>query len=149
MPNISRNKGNLTMKFGQLIEYNMRNIFLKKILYKMWWRNYSQTLFSKFEIELISGSIVQNFIKSVFIVCQVGGHLDIIETKLQTSCFHLIYSFFMKQERGLGLVSLCHFLHDLWGKIFLLLHSINWPNFNVWLPLLREILCNMCIVIAC
>ena len=29
MPNISRSKGNQTMKFGQLIEYNMRNIFLK------------------------------------------------------------------------------------------------------------------------
>ena len=30
LPNISRSKGNQTMKFGQLIEYNMRNIFLKK-----------------------------------------------------------------------------------------------------------------------
>ena len=30
MPNISRNKGNKTMKFGQLIERNMRNIFLEK-----------------------------------------------------------------------------------------------------------------------
>ena len=30
MPNISRNKGNQTMKFTQLIEYNMRNIFLEK-----------------------------------------------------------------------------------------------------------------------
>ena len=29
-PNISRSKGNQTMKFGQLIEYNMRNIFLEK-----------------------------------------------------------------------------------------------------------------------
>ena len=28
--NISRSKGNETMKFGQLIEYNMRNIFLEK-----------------------------------------------------------------------------------------------------------------------
>ena len=26
LPNISRNKGNQRMKFGQLIEYNMRNI---------------------------------------------------------------------------------------------------------------------------
>ena len=26
---ISRSKGNQTVKFGQLIEYNMRNIFLK------------------------------------------------------------------------------------------------------------------------
>ena len=30
LPNISRSKGNQAMKFGQLIEYNMRNIFLKK-----------------------------------------------------------------------------------------------------------------------
>ena len=28
--NISRIRGNQTMKFGQLIEYNMRNIFLEK-----------------------------------------------------------------------------------------------------------------------
>ena len=27
---ISRNKGNQTMKFGQLLAYNMRNVFLKK-----------------------------------------------------------------------------------------------------------------------
>ena len=30
LPNISRSKGNQTMKFGQLIDYNMRNIFLEK-----------------------------------------------------------------------------------------------------------------------
>ena len=30
LPNISRTKGNQTMKFGQLIECNMRNIFLEK-----------------------------------------------------------------------------------------------------------------------
>ena len=30
LPNISRIKGNQTVKFGQLIEYNMRNIFLEK-----------------------------------------------------------------------------------------------------------------------
>ena len=29
-PNISRSKGNLGMKFGQLIEYNMRKIFVEK-----------------------------------------------------------------------------------------------------------------------
>ena len=33
LPNISRRKGNQTTKFGQLIEYNMINIFLEK-LYK-------------------------------------------------------------------------------------------------------------------
>ena len=30
LPNISKSKGNQTMKFDQLIEYNMRNIFLEK-----------------------------------------------------------------------------------------------------------------------
>ena len=30
LPNITRSKGNQTMKFGHLIENNMRNIFLQK-----------------------------------------------------------------------------------------------------------------------
>ena len=29
-PNISRSKSNQTIKFGQLIEYNTRNIFVEK-----------------------------------------------------------------------------------------------------------------------
>ena len=35
LPNISRSKDNQTMKFGQSIEYTMRNIFLKKFIPKM------------------------------------------------------------------------------------------------------------------
>ena len=34
LSNITRSKGNKTMKFGQIIKYNMRNI-----MQKMWWRN--------------------------------------------------------------------------------------------------------------
>ena len=30
LPNISRSEGNKTLKYGQLIEYNMRNIFIGK-----------------------------------------------------------------------------------------------------------------------
>ena len=30
LPDISRSKSNQTMKFGQLIEYNKRNIFFQK-----------------------------------------------------------------------------------------------------------------------
>ena len=30
LPNMSRSRGNQTMKFGQLIEFNIRNIFLEK-----------------------------------------------------------------------------------------------------------------------
>ena len=53
MPSVSKNKGNQTNKFCQLIEYNMRNIFLEK--------SYTicggETIF-KIKIEHISGSIV-------------------------------------------------------------------------------------------
>ena len=34
LPNISQGKGNLTMKFGQLIECNKRNVFLQKLYRK-------------------------------------------------------------------------------------------------------------------
>ena len=34
LPNISQSKGNQTMKFGQLIEYNERNIFFQKLCRK-------------------------------------------------------------------------------------------------------------------
>ena len=40
LPNISQSKGNQTMKFGQLIEYNKRNIFLQKLCGK-WGRETS------------------------------------------------------------------------------------------------------------
>ena len=40
------------------------------------------------------------------------------------------------------------FLYDFSRKMFLMLYSINWPNAIAWLPLLIEILVNMCIVIV-
>ena len=52
-------------------------------------------------------------------------------------------------EKGLGLVSASHFVYKLSRKMFLMLYSINWPNAIVWLPLLLEILDNMCITIVC
>ena len=56
---------------------------------------------------------------------------------------------FLKIRRALELVFPGHFPHNFWRKTFLLLYSINWPSFIVWLPLLCEILGNMCIAIVC
>ena len=36
LPNISRCKSNQTMKFDKFVENNMRNIFVTKIMHKMW-----------------------------------------------------------------------------------------------------------------
>ena len=46
LPNISKSKGSQAMKFGQLIEYNMRNIFVKK-LYRKCGEETIPRLFSK------------------------------------------------------------------------------------------------------
>ena len=53
LSNIPRSKCSQAMKLGQVIEYVMRNIFLEKIVHKMWCRNYSKTLFWKIKIEHI------------------------------------------------------------------------------------------------
>ena len=53
-------------------------------------------------------------------------------------------AFLKRKTRNLVLVSLPHFLHDFWRKKCILLCSITWQNFIVWLPLLCEILGNMC-----
>ena len=54
LPNISQSKGNKTMKFGHLIEYNKRNIFLQK-LYGKWGRETSSRSLSIFLRSLIWG----------------------------------------------------------------------------------------------
>ena len=45
LPNISQNKGNQTMKFGQQIEYNKRNIFYQKLCRKRGKETSSRPLF--------------------------------------------------------------------------------------------------------
>ena len=52
LPNISRSKGNQTMKFGHIIEYNTRNIFLQKPYPKCGGRNYLQTLYKKSNLSI-------------------------------------------------------------------------------------------------
>ena len=73
------------------------------------------------------------------------GLLRYIETNMQTTLPHI--KLFLK-NRGLELVLLPNFLCHFRRKIFFSLHSFNWPNLLVWLPLLREILGNLCIEIV-
>ena len=55
---------------------------------------------------------------------------------------------FIQRYASLEVVSPSHFVYDFSRKMVLMLYSINWPNFIVWLPLLLEILGNMCIAIV-
>ena len=57
--------------------------------------------------------------------------------------------YFQKISSCVELVYLPHFHHNFWRKIFLMLYSTNWTSFIVWLLLLQQILCNMCIAVVC
>ena len=87
-PNISSSKSNQTIKFGQLIEYNLRNIFLEK-----WYTNYGGETFPKpfFEKSKLSTSLGQ-YSKVLHILFLLLANLrlsKLIETKLQTTCIYL------------------------------------------------------------
>ena len=52
MSNISRRKGNQGIKFGQLIEYNMRNIFVGKSYTKCGGESIPRLLFKKSKLSI-------------------------------------------------------------------------------------------------
>ena len=52
LTNISRSEGNPTMKFGQLIEYNMRNIFLGKSYTKCGGKLSARPLYEKLKLSI-------------------------------------------------------------------------------------------------
>ena len=55
---------------------------------------------------------------------------------------------FVFLEKDLGVAS-TNFVHKCLRKICLMLYSLNWPNFTVWLPLLLQMLGNMWITVIC
>ena len=85
LPNISRSKGNQTKKFGQLIEYNMRNIFQEKS-YTKWGGENSSRPFSKKSNLRISPDQQSKVLYSLFLLY---AKLRTIKTKLQATCFSL------------------------------------------------------------
>ena len=77
LPKILRSKGNQSMKFTQLIEYNMKNIILEKSYTKCGVENISRPFPEKSKLS-ISLDVPRSWLSKY------------IETKLQTNCFYLI-----------------------------------------------------------
>ena len=147
MTNISRSKGNQTIKFGQLIEYDMKK--KKKKRKKSHTQNAVEVLFpdpllkNQSWPELWINS--QKFYTACF-YCMPGWGLS---KYIKLSCLLLPHvKLLEKIKGGLELVSLSHFRNQFWRKICLFLYSITWPNLVVWLNLLCEILGNISIVIV-
>ena len=84
---ISRSKGNQTVKFGQLIEYNMRKIFLKKPYPKCGGETSPKPFSKKSKLSI---SLDQKSY-SVYLYCMPSWGLSkYIETKLQTTSFYFL-----------------------------------------------------------
>ena len=119
-------KSNKRKKFGQLIQYSMKNTFLETSYTKCSGETTPRP-FSKKSKLIISLDRSSKVLQST----PIWGLSKCIENKLKTTCFYLIYCLFKKQ-RHLELASLPHFLHVILEKIFFLVHSITWSKFIAW-----------------
>ena len=143
LTNTSRSKGNQAMKFGQLIENTRASIFLEKSWTKLGGETIRSLKNKNWEYFWIT---ILKFYKVCFHCIPSWGLTEYLSNRPLAFTSYKVFFFKKKKKRGLELISLPHFLHYFWRKIFLLVHSITWQNFIVWLHLLREILGNMCIV---
>ena len=112
--NISRSKNNRIMKFDQLVEYNITNIFLEKS-YTKYDRETSPGRFSKKSQNWVYLWINSLMYSLLLLFVQVKD----FQNMLKLRCWPLAF----KSKRGMELVSLLHFLYDFWRKIFLILHD--------------------------
>ena len=147
MPNISRSKGNQTMKFGQLIDYNMRNIFLEKSYTKYGGKTSPRSFSEKLKL-CISLDQYSNVLYSLFLL---HAKLRAIEMYWNKAADHFplphlkLFKTKKKNKNSLELVSLHYFLHNFRRKFFLI-YFINWSALR--LSLLHGILGELFIVIV-
>ena len=99
--NISRNKDNPGIKFGQLIEYNMRNIRIQ---------NHVQNMVEKLNRAYLWINNLK-FYTVRFYCMQVEDCPNILKLSCRPLAF-TSYKALSKTNRSLELVSLPHFLHD-------------------------------------
>ena len=152
LTNISRSNDNQRMKPSQLVELNLRNFEMSLFLEKSYTKCIEETILRPFSKKSKLSISLDQYSEVLFILFLLFGKSKTFESYWNYAADHLLLphiKLFQKAKRGLDLVVFSHFLIDFWRKIFLLLYSITWPNFNVCLTLLREIFGNMCILIAC
>ena len=89
LSNISRSKGNQAMKCVQLIEYNMRNIFIEKLYTKFGGEASPRPFYKKSKLSL-SLDQQSEMIYSFSIAFPSRGPPNNIKTEVLTTCFYLI-----------------------------------------------------------
>ena len=132
------------MKFGQVIQYNKRNIFIEISAGNEGGRLVRDffCLFKKVWYEVKASGVSYKLIvlNLAYSKCELYKTLDYCSP--DTLNFDFL-------EKGLEIVSPSHFMYGFSRKMYLVLFSINWPNFVAWLPLLLEIFIVHCVYSNC
>ena len=98
MPNISRSKGNQAVKFGQLIKYNLRNIFLKNSYPKCGGEIFLDVFLKIQNRSYLRVNSLISFIQFVFIICQVQGYQNILKLRGSSLDFTSNKALFLKKK---------------------------------------------------
>ena len=104
------------MKFGQLIEYNLRKVFLEKSYTKRGAETIPRPFFKKSKLSISLDQYSKVLYIFVFIVCQVEHYRNWLKLSCRPLAFTWNKTFLKKANGGLELVSLSHFQHNLWRK---------------------------------
>ena len=87
--NISRSEDNQAMKFGQLIEYSMRNFFLENSYTKCGRETIPRLFYKKSKLRL-SLDQYSKVLLFCFPCLPSSGPSKVIKAKVQINCFYLI-----------------------------------------------------------
>ena len=111
LPDISRSQGNLTTKFVPLIEYDIRNFLVEKSCTKCG----GQSFFKRWKLNIF---LDQQFeiLYSLFCCMSKSRTTKTYWNWVTNHLFFIHIKLFSKTERGLKLVSMSHFQHDIWRK---------------------------------
>ena len=117
-PNISRSKGNQTMKFGELIEYSMRKSFLEKSCIKYGGETLPRLFSKKAELGISLDHWSKKVLCSLFLLYAKVRAIKIYWNYAGDHLLlpHIKHLFFKKEF--LEVVFLPRFLHDSWKKCF-------------------------------
>ena len=117
LSNIWKIKGNMTMKFGQLIEQNMRNIFLVQSYTKCVLETNSRSFFKRSKLSTSQDQQSEIWSSLLLLYVWVENYQNKLTLRWWPLAFNS-YKAFLKIKRGLELVFLSHSLHDFWRNIF-------------------------------
>ena len=120
----------------------MRNIFIEK-LYTKYYRETSSRLFSRKSI-LSMPQQSETLYSLLLLYLQVMDYKNILKPR----CWPIVFTSYKafsknKNNSATGLLIFSSIFQEKYLAI--MLYSIHWQNFIVWLPLLLEILCSRCV----